>query len=317
MKHNLRKLTAKGLEIIDFENFKSLDPAQNYWLEIQADSRSEVIQFLSELNLNDELIGLVKEPSNITRANIYGSDFLLNLEVISTLNILQSDHLTIIIRPHLMITILSEHNTILKSLEEEEGINFLQVDLNLFHLLYYILAEIFQQGLERLKDSKLRVKKLSEKIEQKPETVILNDIIRCKKEISHLEDIVEDQYNMLAFVPKIDWSEESKVLREELNEQIRGLEYLRNSYNRLIEKVDNIHAQYQLILQEKGNKRLNTLTVVQAIFVPITFLAGIYGMNFSFMPELRWKFSYFIVLGIITITTIFQLWWFKRKGWFK
>ena len=317
MKHNLRKLTAKGLEIIDFENFKSLDPAQNYWLEIQADSRSEVIHFLSELNLNNELIDLVKEPSNITRANIYGPDFLLNLEVLSTLNILQSDHLTIIIRPHLMITILSEPNTILKSLEEEEGINLLQVDLNLFHLLYYILAEIFQQGLERLKDSKLHAKKISEKIEQKPETVILNDIIRCKREISHLEDIVEDQYNMLAFVPKIDWSEESKVLREELNEQIRGLEYLRNSYNRLIEKVDNIHAQYQLILQEKGNKRLNTLTVVQAIFVPITFLAGIYGMNFSFMPELRWKFSYFIVLGIITITTIFQLWWFKRKGWFK
>jgi Mg2+ and Co2+ transporter CorA len=140
--------------------------------------------------------------------------------------------------------------------------------------------------------------------------------MQCKTEISTLDDIVEDQYNMLAFVPKINWTEESKLLRSDLKEQIHGLGYLKNSYERLIEKIDNIHSHYQLILQERGNKRLNTLTVVQAIFVPNTFLAGIYGMNFSFMPELEWKYSYFIILGVIVGISIFQLWWFKRKGWF-
>jgi len=90
----------------------------------------------------------------------------------------------------------------------------------------------------------------------------------------------------------------------------------KNSYERLIEKIEHIHSHYQLILQKKGNKNLNTLTVVQAIFVPNTILAGIYGMNFGFMPELDWKYSYFVVLGLIITISIFQLWWFKRKGWF-
>lgn len=315
MKHILRKLSAKNLEITNFENFKSLGSAENYWLEVQADSRPDVIQFLSELNFNRELIDLIKEPSNITRVNFYGTNLLFNLEVSSSENIHQFEHLTIIVRPHLLITILNESNTLLKALGEEE-VNLLQVDLNLFHLLYYIIAEIFQQGMESLKDSKEHVKRLSEKIEQEPEVVTLNDIIRCKTEISHLEDIVEDQYNMLAFVPKINWTDESKLIRSDLKEQTRGLEYLKNSFERLIEKVENIHSHYQLILQEKGNKRLNTLTVVQAIFVPITFMAGIYGMNFRIMPELAWKYSYFIFLGVIIAISIFQLWLFKRKGWF-
>lgn len=316
MKHRLRKLSEKGLEMVAFENFKSLGSNENYWLEIQSDSRSEVIHFLSELDFSHELTELVLEPSNITRVNIYDSNLLINLEVFNMTKILESDHLTIIARPHLMITILNEDNTLLEPMDAEGGIDLLRVDLNLFHLLYYILAEIFQQGMDNLKDSKQKVQKLSERIEMEPETVTLKDIIRCKAEISHLEDIVEDQFNMLAFVPNIGWTEESKSLKSELREQTRGLEYLKNSYERLIEKVDNVHAHYQLILQEKGNKRLNTLTVVQAIFVPITFLAGIYGMNFSFMPELDWKFSYFILLGVIITISIFQIRWFKRKGWF-
>jgi magnesium/cobalt transport protein CorA len=316
MKHQLRKLSAKGLEKVAFEDLESIDSNENYWLEIQADSRSKAIDFLSDLDLNEQLIGLVRDPSNITRVNIYGTDLLLDLVVSNTTDILQSEHLTIIARPHLLISILNAGNTLLKSLDEEVEINLFKVELNLFHLLYYILGEIFQQGMENLKDSRLKVKRLSEKIEQDPHAVDLTDIMQCKTEISTLDDIVEDQYNMLAFVPKINWTEESKLLRSDLKEQIHGLEYLKNSYERLIEKIDHIHSHYQLILQEKGNKRLNTLTVVQAIFVPNTFLAGIYGMNFSFMPELNWKYSYFVVLGIIMGISIFQLWWFKRKGWF-
>lgn len=98
--------------------------------------------------------------------------------------------------------------------------------------------------------------------------------------------------------------------------QIQGLKHLKMSFERQEEKIDNIHGQYQLNLQKKGNKRLNTLTIVQAIFVPLTFIAGVYGMNFIFLPELQWKYDYFIIIGIMASLSGFQLWWFKRKGWF-
>jgi magnesium transporter len=58
------------------------------------------------------------------------------------------------------------------------------------------------------------------------------------------------------------------------------------------------------------------LTVITSIFIPLTFVAGIYGMNFEYMPELTWEYGYFIVLGIMTCIGISMFLWFKRKGWF-
>ncbi|MBK3496628.1 magnesium/cobalt transporter CorA [Viridibacillus sp. YIM B01967] len=58
------------------------------------------------------------------------------------------------------------------------------------------------------------------------------------------------------------------------------------------------------------------LTIISSIFIPLTFIAGVYGMNFENMPELEWHYSYFIVLGIMLAIAVFMLTWFKYKGWF-
>jgi magnesium transporter len=64
------------------------------------------------------------------------------------------------------------------------------------------------------------------------------------------------------------------------------------------------------------NNNMMLLTVITTIFIPLTFIAGIYGMNFNYMPELEWKYGYFIVLFIMLIIGYIMYRWFKRKGWF-
>jgi len=71
-----------------------------------------------------------------------------------------------------------------------------------------------------------------------------------------------------------------------------------------------------LIHQEESARKINILTIVQAIFVPLTFLAGIYGMNFSYMPELNWKYAYFVVWGIFVLLSSVLLYFFKKNRWF-
>ncbi len=65
------------------------------------------------------------------------------------------------------------------------------------------------------------------------------------------------------------------------------------------------------------NSIMKTLTVITTIFMPLTFIAGIYGMNFENIPELTWKYGYFVVLGIMGIMGIGMVLWFKKKGWFR
>ncbi|ALS28739.1 metal transporter [Paenibacillus sp. 32O-W] len=61
---------------------------------------------------------------------------------------------------------------------------------------------------------------------------------------------------------------------------------------------------------------MKTLTVITTIFMPLTFIAGIYGMNFEYMPELKWDWGYFTVLGVMFSIGFGMYVWFRRKGWF-
>ncbi|WP_396185143.1 magnesium/cobalt transporter CorA [Flavobacterium sp.] len=66
----------------------------------------------------------------------------------------------------------------------------------------------------------------------------------------------------------------------------------------------------------KMNEIMKTLTIVSAIFIPLTFIAGVYGMNFEHMPELRYENGYYIVVGIMFLIVIGMLYYFKRQRWF-
>jgi magnesium transporter len=102
--------------------------------------------------------------------------------------------------------------------------------------------------------------------------------------------------------------------------------YFSDIYDHLLKLSDMIESSrditsdlrdsYISINSNRMNTNMMILTVITTIFIPLTFLAGIYGMNFDYMPELRWKYGYFIILGIMAFLGISMFFWFRRKGWF-
>lgn len=82
------------------------------------------------------------------------------------------------------------------------------------------------------------------------------------------------------------------------------------------EMTSDLRDSYLSVNQNRMNQVMMTLTVITTIFMPLTFIAGVYGMNFENMPELRWHYGYFIVLGGMGLIGFSMFWVFKQKGWF-
>jgi magnesium transporter len=101
--------------------------------------------------------------------------------------------------------------------------------------------------------------------------------------------------------------------------------YLQDLYGNVLQSMEMVDTYRDILsgLQDlylaeisyKMNKVIQTLTIVSTIFIPLTFLVGLYGMNFDYMPELHWRYGYFILLGFMAFVTIGLLLLFRRKKW--
>lgn len=101
--------------------------------------------------------------------------------------------------------------------------------------------------------------------------------------------------------------------------------YLRDAYDNTIQVMDTIESFRDMLsglhdihlsnISNRMNEIMKVLTMISTIFIPITFMAGVYGMNFEYIPELKWRFGYFGLLGIMTLTTVLMLAFFKKKKW--
>ncbi|KPJ69508.1 magnesium transporter [candidate division WOR-1 bacterium DG_54_3] len=101
--------------------------------------------------------------------------------------------------------------------------------------------------------------------------------------------------------------------------------YLRDVYDHTIQVVDSIESYREMAsglldiylssISNRMNEVMKVLTIIATIFIPLTFIAGIYGMNFKYMPELGWPWGYPLVLGVMILIGLVMIAYFKRKKW--
>ena len=102
--------------------------------------------------------------------------------------------------------------------------------------------------------------------------------------------------------------------------------YIADLYDHVLQVTENVDIYREIVwglleiymgsLSNKMNQVMKVLTIMSSIFIPLTFIAGVYGMNFEYMPELGYKPAYFIVLGIMLAMILALIFYFKKKKWF-
>jgi len=171
---------------------------------------------------------------------------------------------------------------------------------------YYNLIETLGEKIETLEDSLF-----------KPESdhEITHDIQDLKKEILKVRRAI---FPLREVVSRLNKAEH--VL---LNEKTQL--YIRDLYDHIVQISENIEIQREMVwglmdmymstISNKMNEVMKVLTIIATIFIPLTFIAGIYGMNFKHIPELNYQYGYFILWGVMIIIFITMLYYFKKKKW--
>jgi magnesium transporter len=167
------------------------------------------------------------------------------------------------------------------------------------------------------------LEKMAEKIESIESQLLENPTPQLLEGIHHLK-------REMIFFRKQVWPlrEVTNSLIKDPSELIRESThiFLRDVYDHTIQVIDTIESfrdvlsglsdLYLSTVSNRMNEVMKVLTIIATIFIPLSFFAGIYGMNFEFMPELKWRWSYPVFWVILVVIFAAMLIWFSRKKWF-
>ena len=182
-------------------------------------------------------------------------------------------------------------------------------------LALQISNRLSRRYIEILLELEPRLDEIEEEMFLQPDDNLLSELTRYKSRLRKLTRIANYHKQIAAKLRDYPEPLIGKKFKHEvvdLYEQIERTQSLSNLYYQIsIDLTDG----YLGLSSHRLNRVMQILTIITVIFVPLTFLAGIYGMNFENMPELSNRMGYFIVIGIMFVVAVLQLLYFRRKRW--
>lgn len=184
------------------------------------------------------------------------------------------------------------------------------------YLAYAILDSVVDSYFHLLSTINDQLENLEESLLLNPEQNALQEIHRYKQELMMLRRAIWPLQMAIAEFRQLEselLSEDTAVylrdLQDHISHAVGSLEMMRDS-------AANLLDLYLSLASQKMNETMKVLTIMASLFIPLTFIAGIYGMNFEIMPELKWTWGYPLIWGIMISSALGMLWFFKRKKWF-
>ena len=229
---------------------------------------------------------------------------------------ISAEQVSLILGPHYLITFQETEGDVFDYVRErirkdkgrirKSGCDYLAyalVDAVVDH--YFVILEKLGEKIERLEEELLEA----------PKPASLEEIHHLKRELIFLRRQIwplREVLNSLVKDPSPRIREMSRV-------------FLRDVYDHTIQVIDTVESfrdflsgmldLYLSTLSNRMNEVMKVLTIMATLFIPLTFIAGIYGMNFEYMPELNWKWSYPLLWVLLIALAGLMLLWFKRKKW--
>ncbi len=183
------------------------------------------------------------------------------------------------------------------------------------YLAYALLDTVVDNYLYIIERFGEKIEEVEDKILDNPSQAVLASINNYKREMNYLRKTIRPAREFILQLSRLD----SDLIQEKTLPFLKDLLDLSNQAVDVIDSYRDMLSDHLNIYNTQISNRLNeimkVLTIFSAVFIPLTFIAGIYGTNFENVPELHFRYSYFIMWGVMVVVAGFMLRFFRKKGW--
>jgi magnesium transporter len=325
VKITLTEYDEKKLETCEINSVEEIDPytdtPQVTWVNVCGLHDTEMIKQIGEkFNIHplvlEDILNTETRPK-IEMAEKYVFIAMKMLTYNTEENEIVTEQVSFILGDTFVFSFLEKSDNIFNPINDRIINNYGRVRKQASDYLFYALMDIVVDQYFLL----------LEQIEQNIES--LDDEVITSADRSQIEKIYNLK-NKLLLTRRSLWPLRelfTRLIREEsklINKKI--VPYLRDLLDHTIQITETIELQREItnglmethlsMMSFKMNEVMKVLTVIATIFIPLTFIVGIYGMNFPNMPEMKWPWAYFALWGVMIGIVLFMVFYFKRKKWF-
>lgn len=288
------------------------------WLDIEAVETDEYEPWLDKLGVSGLSRRICFEGRDRPGFYPLKKEILMVIPIMAVADMpAEADHMLFLCRENLMFTL---HR---KSVMNMGRVNVLKESENwlpersISGLVSAVMISMSLQCLQHATKLRKSVFKLEEKMDRDPDAVEAEDILDIRSDLLALGGVVSDQLPSLRALSGTDKPFfKLKDAQEYMNCALVNLEATDRALDWLDVRIAALRSGFQMHAQDRTNRKLGTLTVLSAIFMPITLLAGIWGMNFEGMPELKLMIGYPAALGLMALIALGMYLFFRKGGWF-
>ncbi|MES2652268.1 MAG: magnesium/cobalt transporter CorA [Bacteroidota bacterium] len=331
--YNVDQYNVRQLErLADLKNFTG-DSNFTYWVEIKGFKSASLFETLTrEYNINKLIVEDITTTNQRPKYEEYGKyDFAISrMLFLDGEGDLENEQLSFILTKNVLFTFQDKYEDCLQPIRKRLEIGKGNIRLGgSSYLMYALMDMIIDQYFTVLGTWSEELDNIEDRLLAKPDKSIMFDTQLIKRNLITLR--------------RVAWPERDKVndiLRTDsrlISDQTKV--YIRDAYDHCIQIIDMIESlkeisasnidMYLSIISNRMNEIMKVLTIISSIFIPLTFVAGIYGMNFSRedpdtgkilsqnMPELYQEHGYLYTMIGMGIIAVLQVVYFWRKGWFK
>lgn len=298
-----------------------IDKNKISWLNIDGVHDQKVIEQLSTfMELSPLQTENIANTDQRPKALEYNGKWVIHLKTLSyksELKKISSDQITLVMSSHLLITFQENVANLFDSIRERLQIEGGKLRTSGTDYLTYrimdTLADNYMLCLSQLGDL---IEQNETKILSRPNRELIEELYRYKIELSYIRKAIWPVKDMIR---QLKASEVSLFK----GDTIHYLNALENLISHSIETIDVYYGMisdqiniYNTNMMNRTNDVMKVLTIFSALFIPLTFITGIYGTNFDHLPELHLKYGYPAMWALMLIITLIMLLYFKRKRWF-